>query len=264
MIHPNLLKRQADRDRLTAAAVERDYILTHVLTAIAVRDTEGQIAFKGGTALRLCHFDSYRYSADLDFSLLDGLDLDTARPLIAEALDDCRETLGLPALRLTETTPPRIEYIGPLASKPRTLKLDLADDERVENTTRLAIIPRYPDQEPRECLVYTLEEVAAEKLRCVIQRLQCRDLYDLHELLVIRDVDAQAIWPLFERKARHRRVDPGRFAARLSDREPEWRRRWTNELSEYILGDTPHFDGVLRAVRRELRFATRDQPPERL
>lgn len=169
MIHPNLLKRQANRDRLTAAAVERDYILTHVLTAIAARDTEGQIAFKGGTALRLCHFDSYRYSADLDFSLLDDMDLDRARPLIAAALDDCRETLGLPALRLTDATPPRIEYVGPLASKPRTLKLDLADDELVESTARLAIISRYPDQEPRGCLVYTLEEVAAEKLRCVIQ-----------------------------------------------------------------------------------------------
>jgi hypothetical protein len=257
VIHPNILKRQAHRDRLTAAAVERDYILTHVLAAITARDTDGRIAFKGGTALRLCHFEAYRYSADLDFSLLDDMDLDTARSLIAGALDDCRERLALPALRLTDTTPPRIEYVGPLASKPRTLKLDLADDELVENTTRLPIVDRYPDQEPRECLVYALEEVAAEKLRCVIQRLQCRDLYDLHELLVVRSVDAREIWPLFERKARYRQVDPDRFPNRFREREPEWQRRWTDELSEYILGETPHFDGVLRAVRRELRFATR-------
>lgn len=255
MIHPNLLKRQADRDRLTAPAVERDYILTHVLTAIAARDSESQIAFKGGTALRLCHFDSYRYSADLDFSLLNGLDLGVARPLIAEALNDCRQRLALPVLHLTDATPPRIEYVGPLASKPRTLKLDLADDELVENTTRRAIILRYPDQEPQKCLVYTLEEVAAEKLRCVIQRLQCRDLYDLHELLVVSDVSAQEIWPLFERKARHRQVHPERFASRFSERESEWERRWDDELFEYSLGEAPHFDGVLRAVRRELRFA---------
>lgn len=100
----------------------------------------------------------------------------------------------------------------------------------------MPILPRFPDQEPRDCLVYTLEEVAAEKLRCVIQRLQCRDLYDLNELLNVREVDAEAIWPLFERKARHRDVDPGRFAGRFEDRVPEWNRRWDHELSEYVPG----------------------------
>lgn len=257
MIHPNLLKRQADQDRLTAGPVERDYVLTHVLAAIAVRDVQAQIVFKGGTALRLCHFDSYRYSADLDFSLIAGVDLASARSLVSDALSDCRERLGFPTLRLNDTLPPRVEYVGLLPAKPRTLKLDLADDELVENTTRLPIVIRYPDQEPRECLVYTLEEVAAEKLRCVIQRLQCRDLYDLHELLVLRGIDAQAIWPLFERKAIQRAVDPSRFAARFQDREPEGQRRWDTELSEYLIGETPHSDGVLRAVRRELRFALR-------
>ncbi len=31
--------------------------------------------------------------------------------------------------------------------------------------------------------VYSLEEIAAEKLRCVIQRVQCRDLYDIFRLV---------------------------------------------------------------------------------
>lgn len=257
MIHPNLLKRQADQDRLTAGPVERDYILAHVLAAIAARNAQAQIVFKGGTALRLCHFDSYRYSADLDFSLVNDLDIASALDLIAAALADCKERLGFPTLQLTETSPPRIEYVGPLGAKPRTLKLDLAEDELVENTTMLPIVTRYPDQEPRECLVYTLDEVAAEKLRCVIQRLQCRDLYDLHELLVVRGVDARAIWPLFERKAIKRDVDPGRFAERFDDRAFKWQRRWDTELPEYVIGETPHFDRVLRAVRRELRFTLR-------
>lgn len=74
MIHPNIIKRQADVDRLTASAVERDYVLTHVLAAISDHDDRAQIVIKGGTALRLCHFESYRYSADLDFSVINGLD----------------------------------------------------------------------------------------------------------------------------------------------------------------------------------------------
>ena len=134
------------------------------------------------------------------------------------------------------------------------LKLDLATDELVENTVTLPITCRYEDQEECQCRVYTLEEIAAEKLRCVMQRLQCRDLYDLHELLGAGRVDAKMVWPLFERKARHRDRDPDRFAGCFIDREPRWKERWDTELSEYVTS-TPHIDGVLRALRRELRFA---------
>ena len=254
MIHPNLIKRRADEDGLSAPAVERDYVLAHALAAISRHDEQAQIVFKGGTALRLCHFDDYRYSADLDFSLVNDLGIDRALRSIANALVDCKEHIAFPLLRLTGATPPRIEYVGPLGAKPRSLKLDLARDELVESTTTLPIVRRYEDQDPCKCLVYTLDEVTAEKLRCVIQRLQCRDLYDLHELLVVRGVDAETVWPLFERKARHCDRDPGRFAEYFDSRVPKWEDRWNEELPGYVTSP-PHFDAVLRAVRRELRFA---------
>ncbi len=254
MIHPNLIKRRADEDAVSAPTVERDYVLAHVLTAIAESDERGLLVFKGGTALRLCHFDDYRYSADLDFSLVDGLGIDEALALIAAALVKSKEQIGFPHLQLIDSSQPRIEFIGPLDAKPRSLKLDLADDELVENTTSESIRCRFEDQSPCRCLVYTLDEVAAEKLRCVMQRLQCRDVYDLNELLVMRDVEAEAIWPLFERKARHRDRDPDRFAEAFESHEERWADRWDRELPEYV-ASPPHFDGVIRAVRRELRFA---------
>jgi predicted nucleotidyltransferase component of viral defense system len=208
-------------------------VLAHVLAAIARRDEGGQIVFKGGTALRLCHFEAYRYSADLDFSLVDGLGLAEARELVVDSLADSQGRLELPVLRLNDASPPRIEYVGPLGrAKPRPIKLDLAHDELVEDTTTLPIISRYSDQESR-------------------------DLYDLHELLVAQDVDAQSIWPSFQRKARHRDIDPNLFASRFGEREPEWQRRWDDELAEYVTGGAPAFDGLIRAVRRELRFALR-------
>jgi predicted nucleotidyltransferase component of viral defense system len=254
VIHQNLIKRRADEDGLSAPAVERDYVLAHVLAAISEHDRQARVVFKGGTALRLCHFEDYRYSADLDFSLIGGLDVESALRLVVEALADCRERLGFPLLGLTGSTPPRIEYVGPLGAKPRLLKLDLAIDELVENTATLPITRRYEDQVECLCRVYTLEEIAAEKLRCVTQRLQCRDLYDLHQLLVAGGVAAEATWPLFERKARHRDRDPEHFGDYFAEREARWRERWDKELAEYVTAP-PHFDGVIRAVRRELRFA---------
>jgi predicted nucleotidyltransferase component of viral defense system len=212
VIHRNQLIRKADQDGLSARIVERDYVLVHTLSAISKRDARGQVVFKGGTALRLCHFEDYRYSADLDFSLVNGLSIDDS--------------------------------------------LDLANDEHVECTTILPIAKRYEDQGSQQCLVYTLEEIAAEKLRCVLQRQQCRDLYDLHELLVTHGVDAQLLWPAFERKARHRERDPADFAKRFESLAPEWKRLWAGELGDYV-NSPPPFDSVLRAVRRELRFALR-------
>lgn len=254
MIHQNVIKRRADEDGLPAPAVERDYVLAHVLTAISEQDKERQLAFKGGTSLRLCHFDDYRYSADLDFSLTGGMDTEGATRLIAKALGSCREKVGLPLLELDDRSPSRIEYVGPLGAKPRFVKLDLAGDELVEDTAFLPIRRRYEDQENGRCRVYTLEEIAAEKLRCVMQRLQCRDLYDLYELFVVNAIDAEALWPLFERKARHRGREPVRFGEAFDDRVPRWQERWDRELIEYIVAP-PKFDGVLRSVRRELRFA---------
>lgn len=258
MIHRNILIRRADSDGVPATTVERDYVLAHVLAAVSRSDRDGRMVFKGGTALRLCHFESYRYSADLDFSLTGGLDRQAAREIVACALADCRERLELPTLRLTDADPARIEYVGPLGrDRPRSLKLDLADDELVESTTTLPIAARYPDQEPSECRVYTLDEIAAEKFRCVIQRLQCRDPYDIHELLVARRVDAEGVWPAFERKTRHRGIDPELFRTRFEQREPEWGRRWHDELAEYVSGGAPPYPGLVRAIRRELRFALR-------
>lgn len=254
MIHQNVIKRRADDDSLPALAVERDYVLAHVLTAISERDEGQRLVFKGGTSLRFCHFTDYRYSADLDFSLTDSVDAEAATHLITEALMDCRERIGLPLLELDQRSLPRIGYVGPLGAKPRFVKLDLAADELVEGTTIRPIRRRYEDQEDGRCHVYTLDEITSEKLRCVMQRLQCRDLYDLYELLVVNEVDAEATWPLFERKARHRNREPDRFGESFNDRVPRWEERWDRELIEYT-ASPPEFDGVLRSVKRKLRFA---------
>jgi predicted nucleotidyltransferase component of viral defense system len=103
-----------------------------------------------------------------------------------------------------------------------------------------------------ELVVYSESEIAGEKLRCVIERLECRDLYDLHavfEILAVAPLDAAL---RFEAKARHRGIDPAAFQARYRDRLPDYERRWDEELREHV-AVVPHFDGVERRVTRSLR-----------
>lgn len=257
MITRNLIIRRASDDGVPAATVERDYVLVHVMAAIAEAQEE-RLVFKGGTALRLCHLHDYRYSADLDFSLVDLGKADAAE-LIADALTRCRDAIQFPELSLTTDGDPQIQYVGPLEAKPRWIKLDLGDDELVLETCRTDIMLRYDDQPSQDCLVYTVDEIAAEKIRCVIQRQQCRDLFDLHQLFVVQGLRADFIWPAFEEKARHKGIDPAAFAARFDQREPTYRARWEDELSEHLPGDVPHFNEVSRELRRALRDQLRSR-----
>ncbi len=138
MISRSHFTRIADTHEVDAKTVERDYVLTHVVTAIAQQTAEHGLVFKGGTALRLCYFEDYRYSADLDFSLLAAGDLDMTLGCIEAALSDAARKIGFPYLAIADDGK-RIYYEGPLGRR-RDLKLDIATDEPVEDPTVEALL----------------------------------------------------------------------------------------------------------------------------
>ena len=236
----------ASRDGVDARVVERDYVLVHIVALISAHDAGGTLIFKGGTSLRLLHFAEYRYSADLDYSVVIGSE-EKARELIEGALarkrPDTIKELGLAG--------DAIVYVGPLGAR-RTIKLDLADDELVVNTEHRALLPRWPDIPKSDVVAYAKLEVTAEKLRCVLQRRQCRDFLDLDLLLGEQDLVATA--DLFRRKAIHRGLDPATFRDKFEKRVQDYKNHWDEELQPY-LGEVPHFDEVERNVRRTLRKA---------
>lgn len=252
MINRAQITRRSAEDEVPAQTVERDYILAHIIAAVSEIQEETGLVFKGGTALRLCYFDDYRYSADLDFSMRDGSVADGAAA-IEKVLHGMEEPLS--GLHLTTHNPPRIAYTGPLGRE-RYLKLDIADDELILETGMQALLPRWPDLPANtNVLVYSLLEIAGEKLRCIVQRLQCRDLFDLDLLLDDGGVDVEYATGVFSQKAEHRGIDPACFGERYQARLVEYRRRWEAELEIHVPGAVPHFDEVERRINRHLRRA---------
>ncbi len=62
---------------LGANVVEKDYALGWLLAAVGEHAaTRDSWLFKGGTCLKKCFFETYRFSEDLDFTLLDAAHLD--------------------------------------------------------------------------------------------------------------------------------------------------------------------------------------------
>ena len=246
------ITRQAAADAVPAPTVERDYVLAHILASLASLGPETGLVFKGGTALRMCYLADFRYSADLDFSIAAGTTAD-AYQTIAAALAAAGGSIA--GLKLTDDAPPRVAYTGPLGRE-RTLKLDFAEDELVLQVETCPLLPRWSDIPSGTSLpTYSLVEIAGEKIRCLLQRAQCRDLFDLWTLFNDGRAHPHDIAAIFRRKAEHRGMAPTALPERYPGRVETYRQRWQQELEPHIQGEVPPFDKVERAVSRSLRQA---------
>jgi predicted nucleotidyltransferase component of viral defense system len=189
--------------QLTEEVIEKDYVLGWLLWGIGTDPTlSSQWVFKGGTCLKKCYIETYRFSEDLDFTVLPGGPIrpEDVGPLLDGVLARVHDASGIdfsaqpPVLRLRPgevTVEGRVYYIGPRGTRqPARVKLDLAADEKVVRPPVLRDIAHpYPDG-PLAGTVrcYSFEEVFAEKLRAMGQRARPRDLYDIVNLFRRNDL----------------------------------------------------------------------------
>lgn len=182
---------------LTEEVVEKDYVLGWLLWGIGSDPTlRDQWVFKGGTCLKKCYIETYRFSEDLDFTVLPGgpLDPQQIEPLLQRVLARVTAESGIdfsmpPRLRLRPngiSVEGRVYYTGPRQTpQPARVKLDISGDERVVQPPVLERIAHpYPDALPQPGTVrcYAFDELFAEKIRAMAQRGRPRDLYDIINL----------------------------------------------------------------------------------
>ena len=73
MIEKNEILETATRLGIPISTIEKDYVLGWLLAAIQHhKDLSDTWVFKGGTCLKKCYFDKYRFSEDLDFTLIES------------------------------------------------------------------------------------------------------------------------------------------------------------------------------------------------
>jgi hypothetical protein len=83
---------------LLPSVVEKDYVLGWILAGIDAHEGISESwVFKGGTCLKKCYFETYRFSEDLDFTLRDEshLDEEFLRPVFEEIGEWVSEQSGL-------------------------------------------------------------------------------------------------------------------------------------------------------------------------
>ena len=184
--------------RLRPDVVEKDYVLGWVLAAMSRHpEISRHWILKGGTCLKKCFLETYRFSEDLDFSLTPEAEYtaDGMRRTAIRIAEDVRALSGIemPASEIVVherrdklsrlTFQVRLPYRGPLAIpvSPRLL-LDITQHEVIvdDPDSRIVLHP-YPDSLPVDATIqtYSIEELMAEKTRALFERARPRDLYDV-------------------------------------------------------------------------------------
>ncbi len=96
MISLREVQRRAFEMRIPEQAVERDYVLTWLLSEIARHPTLGeQAALKGGTAIQKLYFPRWRLSEDLDFTLRAPWETEPMVAAITDVCTACGNSSGL-------------------------------------------------------------------------------------------------------------------------------------------------------------------------
>lgn len=269
MIKPGAIQNKARELGVRDQQIEKDYILSWILQGIAQHgQLSGAIVFKGGTVLKKVYFEGYRFSEDLDFTLLDnGISNEQIVEWFAEVFEYVRDEANIP-FEFVDPAIHRdrqehedgginfyISYVGPLGGlgAKKKVKVDISRSESLvfDPVIKKAFLA-YTDQEDHELLCYALEEVLVEKMRSVMQRMQARDLYDIWYLLEIHGMDIDFYAAAFRTKCENKEIDPTKFHKKLEQRLPQYKGRWQSSLADQIQ-DLPDFDEVVREVRRSLK-----------
>ena len=256
--------------RIPETVLERDYCLAWFLVALSQESLGQRLAFKGGTALKRCHFGDYRFSEDLDFTLTQDTVFETIRQELTPVFLRAHKASGILFRYLRSDRHSHsnsytfyIGYEGPLPATAagKEVKVDITIREKIVFPVEQVPVQRgyaeYTDLPDNAKLrVYSLNEIAVEKAVALMDRArnEPRDLYDMWYLVGESHVNLDHLKCAIEEKLefRGRKIDDVR--GELVVKEARLKKLWEARLSAQIAA-LPEFDEAFRTVRRAFRQA---------
>ena len=186
--------------QLLPTTVEKDYVLSWVLNGISKHPQLSEWFFKGGTCLKKCYFETYRFSEDLDFTvsknaIYEKEDIHSALNDVAEIVYDAvginlktrdievKENINK---KKNKTYIAKLTYLGPLnlpAREHQRIKFDITNDEVIIDSPDMRkVFHSYSDNSMSVTKVrcYSVNEILSEKTRALYERQgRSRDIYDI-------------------------------------------------------------------------------------
>jgi predicted nucleotidyltransferase component of viral defense system len=239
--------------------IEKDYFLTLLLEGIShVPLSSETFVFKGGTAIRKAYIRNYRYSEDLGFTLTKALSSDEIRDSLESALAFIKNEHNAD-FRIRDYnskshfTDVKVQFVGLKGSK-NSISLDLSPNEVIVDEPKIQAIfnPYYGKK--FSVPTYTLEEIVAEKLRSMLQRIRVRDYYDVWYLLSKKrnELDMKKIRKIFLKKIEYKKIafagkDQFMDKHRLEQTEAYYATQLAHQIS-----DLPDFRTMAKELESEI------------
>jgi predicted nucleotidyltransferase component of viral defense system len=243
---------------LLPGVVEKDYVLGWLLAGInAHPELSASWVFKGGTCLKKCYFETYRFSEDLDFTLRDESQIEEGflRRTLGEVIAWVADASGivLPADQLSfdiyknprerVSCQGKVGYRGPVSPNTSAggwpkIKLDLTADERlVLPAVRREVFHPYVDRQEGGIWIdcYAYEEAFGEKVRALGERTRPRDLYDVVNLYRHGDTrpSPAVLRDVLEQKCNYKGI-PLPSVAALEPHRADLEAMWQNMLAHQL------------------------------
>ena len=262
--------------QVSKTTIDKDWVLGHILNAFYSFDINRvNFVFKGGTCLKKCYFQDYRFSEDLDFTLLDkGFPLNAGflSKIIkkAEKKSNIRFYISEIKEQFYNNIPQgyevKIKYWGadhkpnspvPPAKRWQTyIKLDISFSEQIiEEPGYRKIFHPYSDSHLISEIVpvYPMVEIVAEKLRSLIQRNRPRDIYDIWYVINSdENPDKKAIKTLLFEKAEKKNIEILNVEQFVNGQKfRKNKRAWEVSLKQHLpINALPDFDMVYSQLKQ--------------
>jgi predicted nucleotidyltransferase component of viral defense system len=234
MILKKEIEKKAIEHNVSRNTIDKDWVLGHFIDAIfSVEKCKKELVFKGGTCLRKCYINNYRFSEDLDFTSIDSgfvlddnlltdvVELVTKKaeiPLHIDRLTQLKHNgkpTGYSAIMKFWGADHSKDQAPPVAQRWTTsIKIEIIQYEKmIFPIVNRPVTHEYSDKlssAVNAIPCYDLMEVLSEKLRALIQRSYTapRDYYDIWYLAnYIADLDWSAITKAFYEKMKFKNIE---------------------------------------------------------
>jgi len=265
---------KAEETGVPPDTIDKNWVLGHFLAELyKARWAQEFLIFKGGTCLKKCYFQDYRFSEDLDFTLTNPGFRITDK-LIQSVCDEVTAQAGILFSTvkidplLSKNVPvgytTLIRFWGanhrrnqqpPDSNRWQTaIKIEIIFYELMVNTpVRRPLLTDYSDHKLYENTLiscYSITEVIAEKFRALLQRSYPapRDYYDLCKLLQNSELlEWKDIVSTFNQKAKYKNIQFQDYNDFFNpDQLRKVKQAWNSSLKNHLREDElPVFDIVI-------------------
>lgn len=275
MINRYEIRQLSEKNGVPAITIDKDWVLGHVVAGIYHNSyLKSILVFKGGTCLKKCYFENYRFSEDLDFTAIKEIDLkllrknfNTVLRQITENTDILFQQPKFSELKFKDKLMAyRIDvpfwgsnHSGEPTNRKWTtrLKIEITLFEKLCFKPVIRNLIHFFSDTPiiSQIKSYSLEEIIAEKLRALLQRSYSapRDYYDLWYLTDnMENIDWKRVKTAFIEKCDFKSI---KFQSIedffIDDKIRVVKREWNNSLKNH-LKSLPDVDVVMIELKKIL------------